>query len=336
MALTLLDMSRIRKDEFTGGVYEVWAQECDILKKIPIETINTVETKARRTNSIGTVGFRKRGEAYGAIQKGGHDIVADAVYDMGGNIDIDKQDVMDKKLSENPITMTVREGVKAMGWKYNETFINGDHGVDEDEFEGIKVRMANLPSAQVVYGNSSSAELDVATAIAANTTATFQTFLDAIDSATYAVDGHRADVCLTNADGIRAIKAALRRLNLYKNADPLTPVVKGSNERRTSATPSGKPVFNYDGVAYYDVGLDHSQSNPIIGTHTVNSVACRSFYFLKLGKPYLHGIQQYAMQVTKPKVLDDNVTYRVTIDWPTGLHLIHPKSMSELRGVKVS
>ncbi len=336
MAITLLDVQRLKPDDYEKGVVETFVLECDISKKLPLVTIGTLEVRTKRTNSIPTVGFRSRGQMYGQVKSGGTDTVADAVYSMGATIDIDKNDMRDKSPVTDPLTERTRYAVKGMAWTFNDYFINGDHGTDPDGFEGLKVRLANAPAGQTVYGNSSSAALDVAAAIAANTTATFQTFLDKLDEAKYQCDGHTADACLTDADGIKAIKASLRRLQLYKDADPTLPHVRPDNERRTNATQLQKPIFNWDGVDFYDLGLKADQSTKILGTDTVGGVACRPFYFVKLGEPYLHGIQQYAMEISKPYMLPDGVTYRTVVDWPVGLRHVHPKFASVLKGVKVA
>src|SRR6185369_9583690 len=111
----------------------------------------------------------------------------------------------DKGATMNPLSERLADGIEAASWTFNNAFVNGDHATDEDEFEGIKVRLAQGPNAQVVYGNSSSAELDVAAAVTANTTATLQTFIHKIEEGIYACDGHTADVALTTARFIRTL-----------------------------------------------------------------------------------------------------------------------------------
>lgn len=336
MALTLLDSNRNRKDDLAKGIVETFVQECDILKKLPIATIGTVETSSRRSNSLPTVGWRKRGESPGAVTGGAHDIVSDAVFDMAGQIDIDKADYMDKALSENPLITRTREAVKGMAWTFNSAFINGDHATDEDMFEGIKVRIANLASSQTTYANTSSAQLDMKQSAAPSNAEMFQ-WLDRIDDAIYSLDGHQADAIFTHADVVKALRSVQRRLGINKdNQSVMEPHVEGSHKRRTSATATTKPVTEYNGIPVYDVGLAADQSTDIIATETINSVETRPIYLLKLGEPYLTGIQQYALDVTKPEKLPDGVTYRVTVDWPVGLKDVHPKFGAVLKGQLVA
>ena len=337
MALTLLDVARNKKDEFEGAVVETYLDHCDILKKLPLKTTGTTEVHTKRKNSASTLGFRKRGESYGSISGGGHDIVSDAVYAMGGNIDIDYTDFHDKGAVNNPLTERLQDGIEAAGWTFNNTFVNGDHATDEDVFEGIKVRLAAGQNGQIVYANTSALKLDVASAVAANTTATMQSFIDKIEDAIYQCDGHTADIALTSAQFIRTLKAAQRRLNLYKDIDPMLPSKNtGVNDRRASNEPANKPIWHFLGVDWYDMGVKADQTNPVVATETFDSAATTPAFFLKLGgNRYLNGIQQYAMRVTKPTLIDDNVTYRVTIDWPVGLSHVHPRTFSKLVGAVV-
>lgn len=337
--LTLVDVQRLKKTAFEKGVIEVFLRGADITKVLPFETIGTVEAFDRVTDSIPTVGFRKRGEQFGPVAGGGETVVSDATFPMGATIDIDITDVRDKALTENPLALRTREAVTALAWTFNDTFVNGDHGVDEDAFEGIKVRIATLPASQTVYANTPTTPLDLVTAINSNDTATMHKFLDKIDEAIYACDGRQADVCITDADAISMLKKVLRRLAFAKvDYEPFYPSdgTGGQNKRRTSALPDNRPVFRYNGVDFYDMGLKANQVDPIVGTRTIGGVATRPMYFLKLGRPYFWGIQQYPMDIRGPRELDDGVTVRTVIDWPVGLRHVHRFSGSVLLGAKVS
>lgn len=328
-------MQRLRKDDFEKGVYDVFMAECDVSKVLPVETIGTVEVSARRRNSLPTLGWRRRGEAFPALAGATHDTITDQVFAMGATIDIDKTDMRDKNLLEDPLAERTKLHVQAAAWTLNDAIINGDHATDPDMPEGLKVRLQTLSSDQTIYAATSSTVLNVSPGASPSVT-TCQTFLDKLDEVKYALDGHTADICLTNADFIRALKSCLRRLNLYKDVEPSEPFGHGSNERKTGSNWQNKPVFTYDGVKYFDMGLKADQSAPIVGTETINSTATRPAYFLKLGKPYFHGIQQYPMEVSKSFMLDDGVTWRTVVDWPVGFRHVHPRFAAKLAGTQVA
>ena len=339
--LTLQDVQRAKSekgDKFGAGVVELFINECDPAAMLPFDTLGTVEVSNRRTNSATTVGFRQgRGAGFGGISARTTDKVTDAVWDMGASIDIDKTDLRDKEAGDLLGDRT-RDAVKAMSWTFLDYFINGDHATDPYGFEGVKARLANLNSAQSVYGVSSSAELDVR-ASASPSESTLYTFLDKIDEAIDALDGSTGDMAFTSSDFIATLRSVLRRLGKYTAQPETEPGKFGANRRRTGAEGSNKPVLIYPedkGIKWYNMGFKADQTTRVVATDTVNSVACRPVYFVKTGKPYLHGIQQYPIETSAPMKLDDGVTTRVTIDWPVGLHHVHNKALAALKGVRVA
>lgn len=330
MALTLLDASKEKTDDYAGGVIETFVLASDILKILPLETLGTMEKMRRRSNSISQIGWRKRGQAPGTITGGTRDSVTEAVFHMAGAVDIDKTEMRDKRIRGNLLKDRTDDAIKAAVFEFNDKFVNGDHATNEDTIEGIKVRLATLAAAQLIYGNTSAAELEARPGTA--TTANGQALFDKLDEAQDQLDGGRADVCITTRKNIRAIKSAQRRMGINKDQDSLDPNTNVA-QRRTSATPWQAPLWTYNNVPYIDLGYKYDQSTLIVGTDTVNSKACDPFYFLKLGDPYLHGIQEYAMEVAPPDMLDDMMTYRSTFDWPIGLAMFHPRGIAKLAGV---
>ena len=339
--LNLADIQRAKakKGDMAGaGVVSLIIQECDIANLLPWRTLGTLSVKDRTTNSIPTVGFRQgRGTSFGTISGIGQGQAVDEVFQMGAQIDIEKIDTRD---SEAPDLLGERTklAVKGMSWTFNDYFINGDQASDPHDFDGIKVRLANMASAQIVYGNSGSAELDVRAA-AGPSEATMYTFLDKIDEAIDALDGHNGDIALTSSDFIATLRSVLRRLGKYTEKTLDLPNYTGNVGRRTSSDKPSKPVLIYPedkGIKWYDMGFKADQSTRVIGTDTVNSQACRPVYFLKLGHPYIEGIQMYPIEVGEPKLTDDQLSFRVTVDWPVGLHHVHNKGISKLAGVRVA
>lgn len=344
--LTLRDVQRAKSekgDEFGAGVVEMFINECDPAAMLPFETLGTVEVSHRRTNSAPTVGFRHgRGATFAGVSAMTTDKVTDSVWDMGATIDIDKTDLRDRQAGDILGDRT-KQAVKGMAWTFLDYFINGDHATDPYGFEGIKVRLANSPSSQVVYGSASNDVLDVR-ASAAPSESTLYNFLDKIDEAIDALDGTTGDMAFTSADFIATLRSVLRRLGKYTEQPEMEPGKFGSNRRRTGAVGSNAPVLVYPedkGIKWYNMGYKADQSTLVVGNDTITdaqdgAIACRPVYFVKVGRPYLHGIQQYAMETSAPMKLDDGVTTRVTIDWPVGLHHVHNKSFSVLKGVRVA
>lgn len=339
--LNLSDVQRAKakKGDMAGAsVVSLIIQECDIASLIPWKTTGTLAIKDRTTNSIPTVGFRQgRGTSFGSISGVGYGQAIDEVFQMGAQIDIEKIDVRDKE-APDILGERTKLAVKGMAWTFNDYFVNGDHATDPHGFEGIKVRLANMPSGQIVYGNSSTVHLDVRAA-GSPSDATLYTFLDKIDEAIDALDGHSGDIAVTSSDFIATLRSVLRRLGKYTEKPVDGPNYTGNVSRRTSADKPGSPVLIYPedkGIKWYDLGFKSDQTTRVVGTDTVDSQACRPVFFLKLGYPYLEGLQMYPIEVGEPKLTEDQLSYRVTVDWPVGLHHVHNKGISKLAGVRVA
>ena len=325
-------------DEYGAMIVELFQNECDPASIIPWKTTGTVEVRHRRTNSVANPGYRQgRGQRFGAATQPSYDSVSDAIWPLGVEIDIDKQDKRDK-LAGNLVEDIVRYNIEGLAWRFKDDFINGDHAVEPHGLEGLKVRLANMPSSQVVYGDSSSVELDLRPSAQPSESDMYQ-FLDRIDAAIDALDGNMGDAAFTDEDFIAVLRGVLRRLGKYTERTVDLPRFQGAVTRSTDAEKPNKPVLVYPeniGLKWYAMGLKADQSTRVVGTETVNSVATRPVYFVKLGDRYVHGIQQYAMEVDGPSLLDDKVTYRTVVDWPIGLHHVHNRSISKLAGVRVA
>lgn len=333
---TLVDVARDRTDPFESGVISTFLERCDAAKVVPIQTIGTTAIGHHRTNSAGEVGFRKRGEGFTGVARRTYDEVVDATYSMGCEIKVDTRDLKDKGLTENPMVKATREGVEDMTYTFNYWFFNGDQAVDEDGFDGLIVRHANLASTQTTYAVNSTTALDMTRAAnsgAGPSVGDCENFLDALDDTQETLDGRTADVCFTDAAGIRAVKRALRRLNLYKDVPPSEPITDSGQRQRTSANPINRATYTYDGVKYINLGYRADQTNKIVGTETIGSKATTPFYFVKLGKPYFWCIEQFPIDIGDTFLMDDGVTMKTVVEWPVGEHTVHPRWAGKLAGV---
>lgn len=352
MALTLLDVQRQKTDKFEAGVIETFRLAADLTRVLPIETIGTLEKSRELTESATTLGWRSRGELYGEVLGGDKSERSEQVFAMGATIRIDKQDMRDKRAA-GLLSQRTERAVKAAAWTFNTAIIRGDHATDEGAPEGLNVRLALAASTQTIYGVNGYTDrwLDarpyqlVTTADgAAAQISNAKVLLEKLDEAKDACDGGTADVCLTTRRNIRAIKAALRTLGLSKdNLDVLEPI-NPNDQRRTSAMEWNKPIWQYDGVKYFDMGLQSDQSTAVIATETFakdsagssSSQTMDPYYFVKLGDPYFHVIQQYSLEVSKPEKLPGGVTWETVVDWPVGFAHFHPRGFSKLTAVRTA
>ena len=325
----MYDMARLKETNYEKGIVEMFIRESDLLKILPFENTDTMSIQTRRMNALPPVTWRQRGARFSDGGQPGWEVVTDALYNIGAEINIDDADMKDKgPYIVNPLQFNTEAKVKAIVYDFHDKFINGDHAVNADSFEGIKVRIGNLAASQTLYQAS---ELDVRPS--AITVANAYSWLNRIEEAKYACDGHSADVCFTDADFIRSLKNALRMIGQYVNS-PGTPVTD-LNSRATSNTPPAGKAFEWDGVQYIDMGVKGDQATKIVATEVVTN-ACRPAYFAKLGGNYLSCIQYAPLSTTEPMKLDDMVTFRSVISWYIGTRHVHNRFGVKLAGSRVA
>lgn len=332
MALTMYDIAALKETKFQKGIVEMFIRESDMMKILPFENIDTMSVQTRRMSTLPTVAWRKRGQRFTDGGQPGFEVVTDNLFNVGSEINIDDADVKDKgPYIQNPIKFNTEARVKAIAYDFADKVINGDHATDEDAFEGIKKRIAQLAAGQTLYAASA---LDVRPS--AITAANAYAWLNRIEEAVDALDGHGGGnvVCFTDRDFIRAMKNALRVIGQYVN-EPGKPVTS-FDKRQTSNTPYTGAGWEWDGVTYIDCGVKADQTTKIVATETVGGNACRPAYFVKLGDPYFHMIQYGPLDIEEPTKLDDKVTYRGVISWYVGGRHVHNKFAAKLAGSRVA
>ena len=332
MALTMYDIARLKDTNFEKGIVEMFIRESDLLKVIPFENIDTMSIQTRRMNGLPATTWRQRGQRFSDGGQPSFETVVDSLYNTGAEINIDDADMKDKgPFIVNPLKFNTEAKVKAIVYDFHDKVVNGDHATDPNSFEGLKVRIGGLASSQTLYTTS---HIDVRPASV--TVANAYTWLARIEEAKYACDGHRADICLTDADFIRALKHSLRVIGQYVNS-PGTPTTT-INERESSnfVAPTAGNAFEWDGVKFIDVGVKADQTTHIVGTETDDSTTCRPAYFVKLGDEYLTAIQYAPLDIKEPFMLDDGVTFRSIISWYVGLRHVHNRFAVKLGGSQVA
>ncbi len=331
MALTMYDIARLKDTNFEKGIVEMFIRESDLLKVIPLEDVKTMSVQTRRMNGLPTTTWRQRGQRFSDGGQPSFETVVDSLYNTGAEINIDDADMKDQgPYIVNPLKFNTEAKVKSIIYDFHDKVINGDHAVDPNSFEGVKVRIGGLASAQTLY---SSSELDVRPS--AITVANAYTWLARIEEAKYNCDGHSADICLTDADVIRALKHSLRVIGQYVNQPGMPVTDVNPRESSNFVAPTAGRAFEWDGVRYIDMGVKADQSTRIVATETITN-ACRPMFFLKLGEPYLHGIQYEPLDVKEPFMLDDGVTFRSIISWYVGLRHVHNRFGVKLSGSRVA
>ena len=310
MAVTLAQVAKLSDAPLRKGIILNMIRESPILGMVPFENVNSLSSVAVRWTNLPSVAFRKVNAGYTASE-GDVEQVYESVYGFGGDIELDR--VFKKitgSLIQGPRTLQIEMKTKAMAIKFSDYFINGDHAVDVDGFEGLKKRVSNMPSRQSVRASASTDILDP-TASVANA----RLFLDKWEQAMYSANGGNVNAILCN----EGLKWGLGRVLRYLNA-------AGGVLLDTSKDEFEREILTYKGAPIMDAGLKSDQSTEIISaTETAEDAGtdATSAYFVSFNMEQgITGIQLSEMETYDP--LDgaeksDKPTNLVRVEWWCGL-----------------
>ena len=316
---TLLELSKIETDTLRKSVIDTLLMESNIMEFVPWETIGALATTIVRMGTLPSVGFRKINEGY-AVGTAALEQKVENISLMGGYFDTDKAIVRAKNTIASARAITQVMMTKAIAYKFNDKFINGNPEVDPEEFKGMRERVSDLYdegyTGQLVDFQCNGVGI-------MNSTTTAHAFLNMLDKLIYQIKGHNPDFLLMNGKTLLAIRALLRKEELLDKT-------KDSFDR---------VIDVYGGARMIDIGVKADQSTEIITeTETAAGVdgagESTSIYAIKLGLgEFLWGLQEYPLEVEDLGRLKDKPIYRTEMDWPVGLANADPYSIA--RGIDI-
>lgn len=318
MALTLEQHLKASRDEFAGGIIENLLLYSDVMKEIPWVTKAALSVTSTRVKTLSTASFRKINGAY-AESTGTLEQLQEAMYALGGDIDVDIRYTEDGNAIRDPRQLQIEIKLLAIAYKFNDYFINGDQASDPDGFTGIKKRITNLPARQTIVAATNG--LDVLAS-----TTNQNTFLDKLNQLIWRTRG--ANALFMNEFTYLNIEGVLRRLGLYDSTQDMF----------------GRTVPVYRGARLYNIGVKEDQATQIItSTETTGSSSVTtSIYAVAWGGrdangaddgQKFHGIQQYPIRIKDLGELQSAPQFRTRLDWPIGFMHSDDYSLGRLSGI---
>jgi len=248
MAFTLAQLAKLETDPTRKGIMTNIIRDAKVMELLPWENVGSLQSVAVRYRTLPTGGvFRKVGGAYTEATDGDVEQVWESVYGFGGEILFDR--VFDKITNTiiDPKVLQTQMKLKAMALQFNDYFINGDHATDADGFEGLKKRVAGMPSRQTIaIGDSAPSDATASTAAA-------RTFLKNWDKAWYRCNNGSVNAIFMNEAMVYAFGDVLRYIG--SSGGNLLDVTKDSFDR---------DLVTYKGAPFIDMGLKADQSTEII------------------------------------------------------------------------
>ena len=310
MAVTLAHVAKLEDKPLRKGIIMNLLREGPILEYLPFENVNALTNVAVRWTSLPSVAFRRINTGY-TRSEGDVEQVYEAVYGFGGEIELDR--VFDKvtgSMIKDPRQLQIEMKTKAMALKFNEYFIKGDHAVDADGFEGLKKRIANGASRQLIRASATTDILDPTAS-----TANARRFIDKWEEAMYSANGGDINVILCN----EKMKWGLGRVLRYAG-------ISGGQWLDTTTDSFDREILTYKGAPILDMGLESDQTTEVIPLNETADDAgadATSVYFVPFNDEHgITGIQLSEMEVYDPLEGGERETMPsklVRVEWWVGL-----------------
>jgi len=301
-----------------GGVIQGLVMRSNVMMTMPFEDIGTINQTVVRWKTLPSVAFRKINAAY-AEGAGSYEQLNETIYPLGHDIDVDKVFVRDQKVILDPRATQAQMVLKSLAYTFNNYFITGDQASDPDGLTGLKKRVANLPATQTVTPDATTYPNGLTVK---STATTQQDFLDLLDNLLYALDEGQCDVLYMNQKALLGISSVLRRQGLLNQSQDMF----------------GRRIMRYGdgGPLLADIGFLGDQTTAILpNTETYGAATtATSIYAVRYGVgEYLHGIQEYDLDVYDLEELQTGPQFRTRIDWPVGLALWNDRSIARASGL---
>ncbi len=315
MAITLTEAAKLSTTDLQKGVLETFVQTSPVLDRIPMLEI---EGNAYAYNSEATlpgVEFRAVNGSY-SESTGTVNQKSETLAILGGDADVDRFIQQTRSnLNDQRATQTAMK-VKAISYKFQDTFINGDTETDANSFDGLKKR---LTGNQVIDAGTNGLP------VVGSSNADIHTFLDKLDELLAAVPGINGTngAIYANAKIIRKIASALRHVSL---------------DTVLMEDIAGKRAIQWNGIPILDLGATAAGADILPLTETQGTApAASSIYAVKFGADEgdqaVTGLTNGGVQVEDLGQLQSKPAYRTRIEFYCGMAVFGGKAAARLKGV---
>lgn len=326
MALTLIEYVKLVDDPLKKAFIQDLLRYSDLIGIIPFVPVTGLQVGGTRWQTLPGVGFRKVGGTY-TESSGTTENIQETLAILGGDVFVDRVLAGGMGMIQDPLQTNMQMKAKATAFQFNDSLINGDQGVNPDSFEGLKKRVANMPSRQTIDLSPGAGDSLKVLASTANE----NLFLDAIHQAVKYVDGANYIVC--NETSWLGLGQVARRLNLFQA------ITDAMGRTWSSISSAGAQV------PFLDVGLKGDKSTEII-TNTEDpgdgGNDSSSIYVCRVDETDgLHGleVEGKGMDVYDPTNGGEDPTaprYIRRIDWPVGLYNLSQYCILRIKGFKMA
>lgn len=320
MAITLAEASKNVQDDLQSGVIDEFRKSSWIMDHITFDDVvspvgggATMTYSYARLKTQPTAGFRAVNSEYSptTVEK---ELFHTTLKVFGGTYEIDRIIAnMGGIVSE--VDLQQAQKIKAANALFNDTFINGDSGVDANAFDGLEKALAG--SSTEYNGGSSGAIIDLSTSAAV--TENYMQFLDMLDEFLSGLDGTPSFIG-GNSKLIAKIRACARRASMYQ----------------TLKNDLGQQIEAYGNTPFVDFGAKAGSNDDVVSTSATDGTT--SLYVARLGLDGLHAVSMAGQPPVKTWLPDFSTSGAVKkgeVEMTAAIALKATKAAGVFRKIKV-
>jgi hypothetical protein len=320
MAITLAEASKNVQDDLQSGVIDEFRKSNWIMDHITFDDVvspvgggATMTYSYARLKTQPTARFRSVNSEYSpqTVEK---ELQHTTLKVFGGSYEIDRI-IANMGGIVNEVDLQQSQKIKAANALFNDTFINGDSGVDENAFDGLEKALAGSSTEYNVGGSGTVIDLSTSTAITTN----YMEFLDMLDEFLSGLDGTPSFIG-GNAKLIAKLRACARRASMYQ-------VTKND---------FGQQVESYGPIPFVDLGAKAGSNDDVIATDAATGTT--SLYVARLGLDGLHAVSmanQAPVKTWLPDFSTSGAVKKGEVEMTAAIALKATKAAGVFRKIKV-
>lgn len=317
MAITLAEAQKNVQDDLQMGVIDEFRKSSFILDHLPFDDCvsptgggATLTYGYTRLITQPSSAFRNVNEEYTPSSVTKERYTVDLKI-FGGSFEVDRVIAKMGGIIDE-VDLQIKQKVKSARALFNDTFINGDSGVDNKSFDGLEKALAGSSTEF----NKSGDIIDLSTS--AKVTENYMAFLDMLDEFLATLDGEPTFIA-GNSKLIAKIRACARRAGMYQ----------------TKLNDFGAQVESYGTIPLVDLGAKPGSNEDVVKTGVDGTT---SLYAARLAMDGLHGISMAGdapINVWLPNFKEAGAVKKGEVEMIAGIALKASKAAGVFRKIKV-
>lgn len=319
--LTLAEAAKLESDPLRRGVMETIHLETAFLSLVPFYEISGSAYKYNLEDTLPGVEYRAVNSAY-AESTGTFNQATESIVIGGGEADVDTFIQRTQGNLNDQRALQERAKAKAMGFQFQDSFINGSVVRDANEFDGLNRRIVG---DQVLDPTGDSIPIMGADD---DDRHAFLDFLDELIGLVPGVNGSNGLIIMSSRAQAK-FSSALRRLTMAT----------------TTVDQLGRQFDSYRGIPFVDAGVNPWTGDPIVsetepsgGGAPTNDTT--SIYVVKLGRTpddeAVTGLTNGGLQVEDLGKLQSKPAWRTRIEFFHGLGVFGGQAAARGRHVEIA